>query len=122
MGLPNFQTAVDRWMGKTFGPDIAADTTERSHRFIEEAIELVQATGLSKEDVLMLVDYVYARPTGELHQEVGGVLVTLAALANAHFIGLEWCGDVELERCWTKIEVIRQKQATKPGNNSPLPE
>lgn len=118
--MMNFQGAVHEWMLRCFGIEIAADKTERSHRFLEEALELVQAAGTSKEEALKLVDYVYGRPTGELHQEVGGTMVTLAALCQAQGMAMEICGEVELSRCWEKIEKIRAKQAAKP-KFSPLP-
>ena len=109
-------------MLKCFGPEISKDRKERCHRFIEEALELVQAGDCSKEDVLMLVDYVYSRPKGEVYQEVGGVIVTLAAFCTAWNQDLELDAVVEQERIWTKVKEICEKQATKPGNNSPLPE
>lgn len=75
-----FQQRVQPWMMACFGPAISADFRERNHRFFEESSELVQACGMSKEEAHMLVDYVYGRPVGEKLQEVGGVMVTLAAL------------------------------------------
>jgi hypothetical protein len=115
-----FQARVEPWMAACFGPRISADTTERNHRFIEEALELVQAGGMSKADVLQLVDYTYGRPIGELHQEVGGVMVTLAALCLAQGLDMHDAAEVELARIWTKVEAIRAKQLTKP-RGSPLP-
>ena len=105
-----------------FGQKISLDKCERNHRFIEEALELVQACGCSKKDVLMLVDYVYDRPVGEIKQEAGGAMITLAALCIANGIDMYICGFIELQRIWGKIDQIRAKQATKPGSNSPLPE
>jgi NTP pyrophosphatase (non-canonical NTP hydrolase) len=116
-----FQAGVVEWMMECFGQEISADKRERSHRFIEESLELVQATGVSREEVLMLVDYVYGRPTGEVKQETGGVMVTLAALCGAHGISMDALGHLELARVWTKIEQIRAKQAGKP-RGSPLPQ
>lgn len=116
----NFQHAVHEWMLRCFGVEIARDKVERNHRFLEEALELVQSAGCTREEALKLVDYVYARPVGELHQEVGGTMVTLAALCQAQGVAMEICGEVELQRCWTKIELIRSKQAAKP-KMSPLP-
>lgn len=116
-----FQARVQPWMLACFGPTISADKEERNHRFFEEATELVQAGGMSREDAYKLVDYVYDRPVGELPQEVGGVMVTLAALCLARRIDMHDCGDVELERIWTKVDQIRAKQASKP-QFSPLPE
>lgn len=118
--MSEFQDAVMEWMMECFGAEISDDRRERSHRFIEEAIELVQATGITREEVLMLVDYVYGRPPGEVMQEVGGVTVTLAALCGAHKISMQNCAVAEVARVWTKIDVIRAKQATKP-RGSPLP-
>jgi NTP pyrophosphatase (non-canonical NTP hydrolase) len=116
-----FQKSVNRWVIACFGPKIARDKVERNHRFLEESIELVQSTGCTKEEALQLVDYVYGRPVGETAQEVGGVMNTLAALCTAHDIDMLEAGEIEIERCWTKVEKIRAKQAAKP-KFSPLPE
>ncbi|HEV7297953.1 MAG TPA: hypothetical protein VGN72_01205 [Tepidisphaeraceae bacterium] len=114
------QPRVWPWMLACFGAEISSNRQERGHRFIEEALELVQAGGVTREEVLLLVDYVYGRPIGELRQEVGGVMVTLAALCLAHDVDMHECGEVELARIWTKVEKIRAKRATKLAY-SPLP-
>lgn len=120
--LRPFQERVQPWMMTCFGPEISADKKERNHRFLEEAIELVQSTGCTRSEAHQLVDYVYNRPVGETPQEVGGVMVTLAALCLAHpGLDMHECGEVELARIWTKVEKIRAKQAAKPAH-SPLPE
>ncbi len=116
-----FQSRVQPWMLACFGAEIAADKMERNHRFFEESTETVQANGMTRSEAHQLVDYVYDRPVGELHQEVGGVMVTLAALCLASGIDMHEAGEVELARVWTKIEKIRAKQAAKP-KHSPLPE
>ena len=116
-----FQTRVAPWMDATFGPMISGDKTERAHRFIEEALELVQATGTTASEAHQLVDYVFGRPSGETYQEIGGVMVTLAALCLAHALDMHEAGEAELIRVWTKVEQIRAKQAAKP-KHSPLPE
>lgn len=115
-----YQDEVNDWMQKCFGPEIAKDVLERNHRFIEEAIELVQSLDCPKEDVQMLLDYVYSRPKGNPKQEVGCVMVTLAALSTAIDIDTSEAGEEELKNIWTKIDKIREKQKTKP-KNSPLP-
>jgi hypothetical protein len=56
----DFQVRVNAWMLKCFGPEISADSKERNYRFIEEALELVQALGCSREDAHKLVDYVFS--------------------------------------------------------------
>jgi NTP pyrophosphatase (non-canonical NTP hydrolase) len=117
-----FQARVKPWLLACFGRAISDDQRERNHRFLEEALELVQAAGkgTTREEAHMLVDYVFDRPVGETQQEVGGVMVTLAALCLANGVNMHAAGDIELERVWTKIAKIRDKQAAKP-KNSPLP-
>jgi len=119
VALP-FQARVQPWMMECFGAEIAADRIERNHRFFEEATELVQANGMTRSEAHQLVDYTFDRPIGELHQEVGGVMVTLAALCLASGQDMHAAGETELARIWTKVEAIRAKQAAKP-KHSPLP-
>ncbi len=121
MMMDRFQKAVREWAEACFGESVASDKAERNHRFLEEALELVQACGATREECLQLVYYVYSRPSGDLKQEVGGVLITLAAHCCAHQVDMQHAGEVELDRIWGNIEVIRAKQAAKP-KNSPLPE
>lgn len=116
-----FQARVQPWLMHCFGPMIAGDKEERSHRFLEEALELVQSAGCTASESHQLVDYVYGREVGEIQQETGGVLVTLAALCLAHGIDMHKSGEDELARIWTKVEQIRAKQAAKP-KYSPLPQ
>lgn len=122
----SFQNGVAEWLLQCFGPEISGDKLERSDRFIEEALELVQAVGYPEERISALLQYVYSRPIGEPQQEVGGVMVTLAALCWSHGIDLDEASRAELARIWTKIETIRAKQAVKPtgsalpGHSPPL--
>jgi hypothetical protein len=116
-----FQDEVNKWMIACFGDTIKNDRVERNFRFLEEAIELVQSNGCNRENAHHLVDYVFDRPTGEIRQECGGVMVTLAALASAAGIDMENCGSDELKRIWTKIDQIRSKQAAKKIKSGPLP-
>ena len=115
-----FQARVQPWMMECFGAEISADGAERNHRFLEESLELVQACGCTASEAHQLVDYVYSRPVGERAQEVGGVMVTLAALCLAQGLNMHAAGETELARIWTKVEAIRAKQAAKP-KHSPLP-
>lgn len=109
------------WTVHCFGNEIAHDKVERIHRFMEEALELAQSVGCTKETVLQLVDYVYDRPVGEMTQEIGGVVVTLSALCFAYDVDMEELGEAELGRVWTKIDKIREKHRNKP-KMGPLPE
>lgn len=117
-----FQSRVNEWMQVCFGPEISKDLLERNDRFLEEALELVQACDYSKERAYQMVDYVFSRPVGEKSQEVGGVKVTLAALCNAQRISMYHAAEVELRRIWGCVEKIREKQKTKPkGSALPQP-
>jgi hypothetical protein len=115
-----FQARVLPWMNACFGAQISADKQERNHRFLEEALELIQACGATAEEAHQLVDYVYGRPVGEPSQEVGGVMVTLAALCLAQDMDLQGAAETELSRIWGKVEQIRSKQTAKPAFG-PLP-
>jgi hypothetical protein len=119
----SFQDRVQPWMMACFGPEIAADVTERCDRFIEEAFELVQSLGWTPDRARALIDYTWSRPAGEPKQEVGGVMVTLAALCLAKDYDMHHAGETELARIWTKVEQIRAKQAAKPtGSALPVPQ
>lgn len=120
--MRKFQEKVYGWTLACFGGRIAHDKKERNHRFLEEALELVQACECSQSEAHQLVDYVYNRPVGEKYQEVGGVMVTLAALCTAQDLSMRNCANTELERIsdLKVMDKIRTKQAAKP-EHSPLP-
>lgn len=118
-GDQSFQKEVFSWTVDCFGYEVSFNKAERLHRFIEEALELVQSLGMDRMDAHLLVDYVYGRPKGEPLQEMGGTMTTLAALGNAHGMSMVEAGDKELGRCWGKIEVIREKQRNKPKGALP---
>lgn len=107
-------------MVECFGLNWASNPLIRNYRFLEEALELVQACGATQQEAHQLVDYVYGRPAGEKEQEVGGVMLTLAALCLAQGLSMADAGEKELARVWTKVEQIRAKEKMKP-KNSPLP-
>ncbi|MDW9232920.1 hypothetical protein C7S15_8907 (plasmid) [Burkholderia cepacia] len=117
-----FQARVQEWMLTCFGTEISADRAVRNHRFYEEAGELVQACGMTREEAHALVDYTWSRPVGEAKQEAGGVMVTLAALCSANALDMQAAGEAELARINvpSMIEKIRAKHAAKP-KHSPLP-
>ena len=117
-GGADYQSRVQPWLVACFGPEVAGDREERSHRFLEEALELVQATGCTADEAHALVEYVFQRPAGETSQEVGGVMLTLAALCLANGFDMRQAGEVELARVWTKIGIIRAKQAAKPRGSA----
>jgi NTP pyrophosphatase (non-canonical NTP hydrolase) len=109
-----FQQAVKIWIGLVFPKEVVENEQERNHRFLEEALELVQACGCTAEAAHKLVDHVFGRPVGETPQEVGGVMITLAALCNVHKIDMDEAALDELDRVGLKINNIREKQKLKP--------
>lgn len=118
----HFQARVNGWMHACFGPAVAADLKERPHRFLEEGLELVQSAGTTKAEALQLVDYVFGRRAGEPRQEVGGTMVTLAALCTAIGVNMASAAETELSRVSTPemIAKLQAKNAAKDPN-SPLP-
>jgi hypothetical protein len=114
-GMVKFQERVHKWCVACFGPAITRDRKERCFRFLEEAVELVQSMGMTKEQVLTLVNYVYGRPAGIPRQEVGGTMVTLAALCGAHGLKLQECAQEEINRIESAevMQKIRMKQISK---------
>ena len=121
MNNTSFQERVARWIDACFPASAKVDRNERTHRFLEEALELAQANGCSREEATALVNYVYGRPQGVPEAEVGGVMVTLAGLCGAFGIDMDHAGETELRRNWDRIDAIRSKQASKP-HGSPLPQ
>ncbi|MFZ2996237.1 hypothetical protein [Sphingobium sp.] len=96
--MGDFQTAVGKWMVEVFGEEIAMDPLERIMRFLEEALELAQAEGMTPAEVSRVVDYVYGRPVGETSQEVGGVMVTLAAFCFRRDVDMKGASLTEFDR------------------------
>lgn len=120
--MRTYKERVADWMLACFGPEVTADKTERCFRFGEEALELTQSLGATREAMHALVDYVFGRKIGEPAQELGGVVVTLQALANAADLDVMACAQNEISRCEENIERIRAKHLSKPaGIRTSLP-
>lgn len=119
--LWHFQQGVVDWAIQCFGLEPVQDKRQRLFRFGEEALELLQAGGITVEEVDRLKEYVYSRPIGDIQQEVGGVMTTLATVCYAHSVSLEHSSELEIQRCWDKIQSIRAKHLRKPNFDTPLP-
>ena len=78
------------WAMKTYG-SVVRSTRYQAFRFIEEALELAQAMGLSREDVIRVVDHVFSRPQGDTYVGVGDVRLTLDILAETQEIDSDEC-------------------------------
>lgn len=96
--MDDYQAAVARWMIECFGEIIAMDPLERIMRFLEEALELAQAEGMTSEEAERVLAYVYGRDAGETPQEVGGVMVTLAAFCYRRGVDLQTEALREIDR------------------------
>ncbi|PVD52386.1 hypothetical protein DC498_09755 [Terrimonas sp.] len=110
----SFQQRVNEWMQACFGAALSKDKMERNHRFLEEALELIQSLGCTKSEAHQITEYVFSRPVGETYQECGGVMITLAALSTSASLNMFTCGEEELKRIWKHVEQIRTKQQGKP--------
>jgi NTP pyrophosphatase (non-canonical NTP hydrolase) len=97
-----------QWAIETFGP-IAANRDERAARFIEEALELVHAEGITAETAQRILDRVYARPRGSLGKEIGQAMATLECLAEN--VGLS--ADAECEREFARVRSIPKEEWTR---------
>lgn len=115
------QTSVLRWCAETFGNGIEVTPGVRLMRFIEEATEMAQAFGLSKADVQKVVSYVYARPVGELSQEVGGVAITLMAFVESVGLSLPGCELTEIQRINAKDPERFKQRAREKGEANLIP-
>lgn len=76
------QSAILQWANATLGEATASNTGERIRRFVEEAIELVQAAGLDKQALHNIIDHIYAKPAVQMAQEIGQVGVSLLGLSE----------------------------------------
>lgn len=113
LSLRFFQGDVRDWVIRTFGFELYQDKRERAERVAEEAVEVVQAAGLSRERMHQIVDWVYNKPPGDLQREIGGMLLPLSALASAHKIELEQAVSSEFAFASTNSLRIARKNRIK---------
>lgn len=110
-----FQDRCGEWLDECFGFTSRLDIPHRNKRFLEEAGELVQSSGMTEDQAVQVIRYVFSREKGIVPQEVGGVMMTLAAHCLATGTDMAAEGERELARVWTKVDQIRAKEATKPS-------
>jgi NTP pyrophosphatase (non-canonical NTP hydrolase) len=122
MQVDTLQLESEVWFTSTFNrsPTDPKQLMDRANRFFEEALELYQAVGTSKEAALQLVEYVYARPVGEVRQEIGGAILTLSLLASAAGLTLDDTWAQAINDGYRRQEKIRAKDKAKRAGN-PLP-
>lgn len=108
------QSMIGKWAREAFGDFEATHLPQRGLRLLEEAVEAYQACGGTKEMAHKLVDYVFGRPVGELSQELGGVSVTLLALAAAAGFDVDFFESKEVDRVLSKpLEFWMERNAKK---------
>lgn len=96
------QSIANEWATAAFGIESAKSLRHRGLRMLEEAIELFQACGGDPQQAHELIDYVFARPTGDVAQEVGGVRTTILVLAATAGISADEAEARELSRIISK--------------------
>ena len=108
-----FQERIARRMPTAFDNHTISDPQERGMRITEQALELAQSVGMTHAQAHRIAADVFTRPAGETTQEVGGVMVCLAALCNATQIDMDDAAYREIARCEGSSETIRRKHAKK---------
>lgn len=108
------QAIIGNWCCAAFGVAEATSIPQRGIRLLEEAAELAQACGVDREMAHALLDYVWARPVGQIKQEAGGVGITLLALCSAARLSAEVCEIEEARRVMDKpLEHFARRNAAK---------
>jgi len=100
----------------------AMDPHERALRFVEEALELAQAVGLTEPDIDRLRHLVFRKPLGHVGQEIGGVVTTLLTLSESWNTEMTIAALMEIDRIHElPMEKFRkrQKQNVKDGIGAP---
>jgi len=110
----SIQNRVTKWAIEAFGLENVCNRERRNQYLLEEAAELVQSSMMTREQAHKVIDYVYDRPTGEIKQEVGGVLVTLAVYCAANGIDMDEALLDEIQRVELHIDKCKEKTALKP--------
>lgn len=102
--------------------DDPTDVSERLARYAEETNEVLQAFGMSRDDMHCLVDYTCDRPAGEPAQEIGAAMLTLTSLCVVAGYDLMSCAEADLQKLQQPetIARIRAKRSTRHGRG-PLP-
>jgi hypothetical protein len=93
------------WAADMFGP-IARNRTERASRFVEEALELAQAAGLSEDTVARIALRVYSRPAGLLPKEIGQAQATLETFAENEGMNADELAEHE----WARVRCVPREE------------
>jgi hypothetical protein len=108
------QAMILAWAELAFGHEEATGLPQRGLRLLEEAIEVFQACGGSVEIAHELVTVMFGHPCGTIGQELGGVAVSLLALAAASGLSADVEECREVHRVLSKpVEEFSQRNAAK---------
>ena len=108
------QAMIASWAEIAFGREEATGLPQRGLRLLEEAIEAFQACGGDEAIAHKLVAFVFARPVGTVGQELGGVAVTVLALAAAAGLSADEEECREVHRVLSKpFREFTQRNAAK---------
>lgn len=114
--LDRVQDESSSWTTQTFGSLYLIHKKERLFRFMEEALETVQAGGMTEDELSQVIRQVYDRPADpDIKKEIGGALITLGTLAEAFGTRLDFCFRMAMARCWRDQDKIRIRHFTKPA-------
>jgi hypothetical protein len=108
------QAQIFAWPQAAFTVEQATSLPQRGLRLLEESIEAFQAVGGDPAQAHKLVDYVFSRPVGVLHQGLGGVNSGLLALSAAAGLSAEAEEQREVTRVLAKpIEEFTRRNEAK---------
>lgn len=96
------QQLAYEWAIRCFGMQHVLDQRVRALRLVEEAIECAQSLGVDRASIYTCTNVVYERPHGKPGQEIGGVMVTAAVLAQTLHTDIETQFMDELQRVLSK--------------------
>lgn len=119
------QELVSHICRRAFGIEQTTSLPQRGLRLAEEAIEAAQRCGTPAEMLHRLIDHVYGKPPGDLSQELGGVSVTLLALAAAAGLSADTEEQREIARLFSMpVEHFTERNRAKNalGFNATEPE
>lgn len=108
---------VMAWSTLVFNNNIKLLTPKvRSMRLLEEALELAQAEDVTRQDAETILAQVYAKPKGYSYNELGGVLVTMAAYAGTQRWDLENVFMLEFTRIMDPVVMERVRNRNLSGD------
>lgn len=110
------QQDVGKWTLDAFGP---GDYTPRVRalKLMEEAAEAAQAAGVSHHEAILRVAHVYTKPVGDLAKEIGGVGITLLALAEAAGVDADGAEEEDFMRILSKpLSYWQDRNAAKKAD------